>query len=41
MGVVKGFPRRDEVWLVALDPGQGSENAEDAAVFGGIAGRGK
>ena len=25
MGVVKSFPRRDEVWLVALDPAQGSE----------------
>jgi len=25
MGVVKGFPRRDEVWLVALDPTEGSE----------------
>src|SRR5215469_8116245 len=25
MGVVKSFPRRDEVWLVALDPTQGSE----------------
>jgi mRNA interferase MazF len=25
MGVVKGFPRRDEVWLVALDPAQRSE----------------
>jgi mRNA interferase MazF len=25
MGVVKGYPRRDEVWLVALDPTEGSE----------------
>jgi mRNA interferase MazF len=25
MGVVKTFPRRDEVWLVALDPAEGFE----------------